>query len=147
MSLPAKKRSKIRLQSKRLPADLDYDIGRRMRERREQIGLTLDTVATRLNLTTHQIRKYEMGLNRVGAARLLEVATILDCPVMWFLTGKAVPSATALGVRAPSYADPTFGKHLAELVQSFAELPNAAGRLAVIEFCRHMAKLADRPSK
>lgn len=125
-----------RSQGNRAPGDVDRDIGRRMRERREQLGLTMEQVAKSLGLAVPQIQKYETGINRIGAARLLEIAGVLDHPPLWFLTGKQ-RSETGRGPEneAVSMAQ------IAELVQIFAGRLDDKGRLAVLEFARHVANL------
>lgn len=128
------KTAKGRKQSSRAPGEIDRDIGRRMRERREELDLTMDAVASELGLTIHQIQKYEMGVNRVGAARLLEISQVLKYPPMWFLTGKIKPETG----RADGSAEVS-AAHLAELVRLFAGRLDENGRIAVLEFARQLA--------
>lgn len=134
MSGASTKPTKPRNQSSRSPGEIDRDIGRRMRERREELGLTMEAIAARLGLTIHQIQKYETGVNRVGAARLLEISDVLDYPPMWFLTGKLAPAAT----RSPESAEVS-RRQLADLIQLFVSRLDDDGRIAVIEFARHLA--------
>jgi len=105
-----------------------------MRERREEMGLTMEAVAARLGLTIHQVQKYETGINRIGAARLLEISDILDYPPMWFLTGKLAP-ATARTAESAEVSR----RQLADLIQLFVSRLDDDGRIAVVEFARHLA--------
>lgn len=134
MSGASTKPKGLRNQSSRSPSEIDREIGRRMRERREELGLTMESVAMRLGLTIHQIQKYETGINRVGAARLLEVSEVLDYPPMWFLTGKIAPPAA----RSAESAEVS-RRQLADLIQLFVSRLDDDGRIAVIEFARHLA--------
>lgn len=59
------------------PADLR--IGAEIRRRRELQRLTQDALAKACNVTFQQIQKYERGVNRVSAARLLQIAECLHC--------------------------------------------------------------------
>jgi transcriptional regulator with XRE-family HTH domain len=62
----------------------DREIGRRMKMRRLQLGMSQERLGGALGLTFQQIQKYEKGVNRVGAGRLQQVAKILDVPVSFF---------------------------------------------------------------
>jgi transcriptional regulator with XRE-family HTH domain len=56
---------------------VDAYIGARMRERRQELDMSQDTLAKTLGITFQQIQKYERGENRVSAARLFEICKIL----------------------------------------------------------------------
>lgn len=62
----------------------DIELGKRIKLRRVEQGLSQDEVGKALGITFQQIQKYEKGVNRVGAARLQQVATVLDVPVAFF---------------------------------------------------------------
>ncbi|PZU74105.1 MAG: transcriptional regulator [Brevundimonas sp.] len=57
----------------------DVKIGAEIRRRRELQRLTQDALAKACNVTFQQIQKYERGVNRVSAARLLQIAKCLHC--------------------------------------------------------------------
>jgi transcriptional regulator with XRE-family HTH domain len=65
----------------------DLHVGRRMRERRVQRGLSLAELAGVLGISTQQARKYEAGQNAVPAARLFTLASLLGVPPDWFFEG------------------------------------------------------------
>lgn len=46
--------------------------------------MTLQGLADRLGIAYQQVQKYETGVNRVGAGRLMEIAEILGVPVASF---------------------------------------------------------------
>jgi transcriptional regulator with XRE-family HTH domain len=62
----------------------DFEIGRRIKLRRLEIGMSQESLGKALALTFQQIQKYEKGTNRVGSGRLQEIAKILDVPVTFF---------------------------------------------------------------
>lgn len=76
---------------------IDAYVGARMTAKRTALKLSQSEVARRLGITFQQIQKYEKGLNRVSASRLLLIAEILREEPSWFLpdagAGKAVLSA------------------------------------------------------
>ncbi|VEJ45841.1 helix-turn-helix domain-containing protein [Bartonella vinsonii] len=64
----------------------DISVGRKIRFRRNVMGLSQKQLSNHLGVTYQQIQKYEKGLNRVGAGRLKEIADILDVPISFFYT-------------------------------------------------------------
>ena len=70
--------------SARSPNQTDVHIGRRIKMQRLALGLSQADVAKRLGITFQQIQKYERGINRVGAGRLLEMANLLSVTPAFF---------------------------------------------------------------
>ena len=62
----------------------DVELGWRLRLRRVEQKMSQAELGDKLGVTFQQVQKYEKGLNRVGAARLQQIATALDVPVMFF---------------------------------------------------------------
>lgn len=76
--------------------DIDISIGKRLRRRRIQLGLSQHDVATVVGVRFQQIQKYECGSNRIAASRLWLMAQALDISVAFFFEGLApLPKATA----------------------------------------------------
>ena len=92
---PKVKRKKRRKQQytvgKDGPRTVDVHVGRRLRERRVLVGLSLEELGDRVGLTYQQVQKYETGFNRMGASRLWEMSHILGVPVAWFFEGIGRP--------------------------------------------------------
>ncbi len=65
-------------------SDVDGHVGRRVRERRREIGMTLAKLGNALGVTFQQVQKYEVGLNRVSASRLWDIAKALEVDVGYF---------------------------------------------------------------
>ncbi|WP_342633216.1 helix-turn-helix transcriptional regulator [Microvirga flavescens] len=72
---------------KKSPNDADRHIGRQIRARRIAIGMSQERLGELLGLTFQQIQKYEKGINRVGAGRLLEIGAFLQVPIAYFYEG------------------------------------------------------------
>ncbi|UTO28134.1 helix-turn-helix domain-containing protein [Bartonella harrusi] len=68
------------------PHSNDISIGKKIRLRREMMGISQKQLGNQLGITFQQIQKYETGFNRVGAGRLQEIANILDVPITFFYT-------------------------------------------------------------
>jgi transcriptional regulator with XRE-family HTH domain len=63
---------------------LDAEVGQSIRQHRKNAKMTLQGLADRLGIAYQQVQKYETGVNRVGAGRLMEIAEILGVPVAGF---------------------------------------------------------------
>jgi transcriptional regulator with XRE-family HTH domain len=70
--------------SKKSPQPRDGDVGRRIRARRLERGMSQSELGSRLGVTFQQIQKYEKGVNRVGAGRLYQISEVLSIPVSFF---------------------------------------------------------------
>jgi transcriptional regulator with XRE-family HTH domain len=55
---------------------IDAYVAARLRTCRKQLGLSQAEIAKQLGVTFQQIQKYEAGLNRIGAGRLFEFASL-----------------------------------------------------------------------
>src|SRR5580700_11691217 len=74
--------------SAKSPIPLDKVVGRRMRARRLQLGLSQRALGDALGISYQQVQKYEQGVSRVGAGRLQQLAEILNVPVSVFFDEK-----------------------------------------------------------
>jgi len=66
---------------------VDRKIGQRVRTRRLEIGMSQERLAELLGVTFQQVQKYEKGINRIAASRLLDIANALDKSVASFYEG------------------------------------------------------------
>jgi transcriptional regulator with XRE-family HTH domain len=62
----------------------DIELGKRIRLRRVEMDISQSGLADKLGVSFQQVQKYEKGVNRVGAARLQQIATALDVPITFF---------------------------------------------------------------
>jgi len=83
---PKSRSSSIKL-SPRSAVDADIEMGRRIRLRRQEKGISQRELAGHLGLTFQQLQKYEKGINRVGAARLQQIAEMLGVDISFFYDG------------------------------------------------------------
>ena len=67
--------------------DIDVHLGRRLRRRRRLLGLTQQELAGACGVRFQQIQKYECAANRMSAARLWQLAEVLEVPVSYFYEG------------------------------------------------------------
>jgi transcriptional regulator with XRE-family HTH domain len=67
--------------TKKLPNPVDVEIGQRIRNRRNQVGMSQTELALGCGITFQQVQKYEKGTNRVSGSRMVEIAALLKVPV------------------------------------------------------------------
>ncbi|WP_193227782.1 helix-turn-helix domain-containing protein [Aureimonas psammosilenae] len=73
---------------------VDTHIGSRLRMLRDRRGATLQDAGQAVDLTYQQIRKYELGENRLSASTLYRLAAFFDVEPSFFFEGLA-PVRTA----------------------------------------------------
>jgi transcriptional regulator with XRE-family HTH domain len=95
----SKMKSKGGKQSQRGAGKHDVELGRRIRLRRVEIDISQSELADKIGVTFQQVQKYEKGVNRVGAARLQQIATGLDVPVTFFFDGDGLGKRASDGKR------------------------------------------------
>lgn len=76
------------------PRSMDLEIrkyiGQRIRARRRALNMTQQQFAEQLNVTRQQVRKYEMGLDRISAERIYDIAVALNTSPLQFFPAAAV---------------------------------------------------------
>lgn len=69
------------------PSPIDVNVGSRIRLRRTQLGMSQEKLGDALRVSFQQIQKYERGMNRVGASRLLDLSRALGVEIGFFYEG------------------------------------------------------------
>lgn len=67
---------------------IDIEVGKRIRLRRIEKGLSQTELGDYLGVTFQQVQKYENGVNRVGASRLNKISELLEVPIAFFFHGE-----------------------------------------------------------
>ena len=70
--------------SARTPTQTDRVIGQRVRLARKRMRFSQTTLANAVGVTYQQIQKYENGSDRIGAARLYQIARATQLPITFF---------------------------------------------------------------
>ena len=110
---------------------LDALVGKRARERRLALGLTMQELAAVLGVPYQQLHKYETGANRLSAGRLYRLAEALGVGVAYFFEGGEDEGAAPAGQR----------RALLELARNFARIPDRRQQEAVARLARTLAGL------
>ncbi len=119
-----------------MPHPIDLMVGKRIRLRRVQLGLSQTELGQKLGVTFQQVQKYENGTNRVSCSRLYETATALEVPISFFFmdsTHAGLELAVAEQFDVPDLKD---GIHL---MTAFRQIPSIAIRKSFIAFVETLA--------
>jgi transcriptional regulator with XRE-family HTH domain len=123
---------------------VDAYVGRRLKQKREAMGLSQEGLSDLLGISFQQVQKYERGLNRIGASRLFQLCGVLSVPSAYFFDGLEAE-------RAPGMADGTGGPDplstaallaapgALDLLAEYARLKSPAQRKKVVELVRLLA--------
>lgn len=115
---------------------LDSEIGRKVRLRRQMIGMTQEQLAAHLQLTFQQVQKYEKGTNRIASGRLILIAKALKCPVSWFYEG--VENADG----APEVSRFFQVTGSVEMAQAFGNIGSPKLRSALLTMATELARIS-----
>ena len=69
------------------PHPVDRHVGRRVQEKRLDLGLTQTALAKAVGVSFQQVQKYEKGTNRVSASKLFEMAEFMKVGIPFFFDG------------------------------------------------------------
>ena len=118
----------------------DVEVGQRIRARRMAQGMSQTELGNLLGVTFQQVQKYEKGVNRVGAGRLVRVGEALDVPVSFFFGATDAGSEDTraiLGFLDTAYSLP--------LLRAFSRIPPGGVQRAIVELVERIAP-EQRPS-
>jgi transcriptional regulator with XRE-family HTH domain len=90
------------MSERKTPHPVDVHVGRRLKHRREQLGLSQVVLAGSTGVTYQQIQKYETARDRVSASRLHDMAETLGVPVGYFFEDLPHGEGSGCSVGDPS---------------------------------------------
>ena len=119
---------------KKSPQQTDVVVGHNVRFWRLERKMSQTDLANLLGLTFQQIQKYENGANRVGASRLMQIATALEVPIHAFFDG-AGPQTDNMESPIKFVGD----QQALRLVRAFADIDDAGLRRSVVNLVEGIA--------
>lgn len=67
-----------------LAVEADKLIGKRIQEKRKELGYSAEKLAEYIDLSQQQLSRYERGASKINVAHLIEIAILLNTPISWF---------------------------------------------------------------
>ena len=123
-----------------VPHPVDVYVGARVKERRNELGISQEKLAEAHGLTFQQVQKYERAANRISCSRLYHMSKVLGVDVPYFYEdyGEAGPSGFAEPA-ATFQSDPLQRRETAELFDAFYAIDNAALRRRLLDLAKTLA--------
>ena len=122
----------------RKSTDADRRIAQRIRLLRQKQQISQEQLAEALGISFQQVQKYERGINRVSAGRLLEVAAALSVPVETFYEGVTAPRQAGDTPRSLDALELT--AEGLQLILAFTRITDAKKRKQILAFVRSIAE-------
>jgi transcriptional regulator with XRE-family HTH domain len=121
---------------------VDSHVGLRIRAARQMAGLSQAKLGAAIGVSFQQIQKYERGVNRVGAGRLVQIAEALSVSHGFFLdaapfAGRAGAADDALGTVQQCLAA---APETVRLLRAFKGIKSRAMREALVRMAECAAQ-------
>ncbi|PWS39212.1 hypothetical protein DFH01_08240 [Falsiroseomonas bella] len=117
--------------NKRAPTEDDAAVGRRIRDCRISMGLSLSDLSSQVGVSQPQLYRYECGLTRVAASRLIAIAAALGVSIEALARGNQHGADGPLPACSAAEAD--------LLLRAFSSIGQPERRSALIALARSMA--------
>jgi transcriptional regulator with XRE-family HTH domain len=127
-----------------VPNKDDVHLGARVKQRRIVMGLSQEKLGKQLGITFQQVQKYERGVNRISASRLMDMSRILDVPITFFYDN--LPANGFAENKQEEYLgkdpdkNPLMKRETLELVRAYCRISDPLVRKRVLELTKAMAK-------
>jgi transcriptional regulator with XRE-family HTH domain len=132
----------LKRQASRESNDVDRFVGERIRLYRSMIGMSQQKLADHLGVTFQQLQKYERGENRIGAGRLLMVATALGIPIVFLLDQEGF-SLRQTSV-SPAVSEPSETARDAYVIgRAFSQITDVEVRRSITTLVQSLAQQAE----
>lgn len=125
---------------------IDAHVGRRVQLARKAAGFSQTELAEQLGLSFQQVQKYEKGANRIGAGRLLRIATLLNVPISFFFDdlpqdiARSIGGAKGAGAGASNLTALAASGDVVSLVSAYSRIEDKHLRQAIAAFVRATAQ-------
>jgi transcriptional regulator with XRE-family HTH domain len=108
-------------------------IGEKVKFRRQDIGMSQESLAEILELSYQQVQRYENGRNKISVERIQEIADALAVPVMYFFEKDfTLPLPAPVSSYIPTEDEKILLKH-------FKQIERTPDRQAVVLIARRLA--------
>jgi len=122
---------------------VDKHVGKRLRDRRTELGLSQTAVGRELGITFQQLQKNEWGINRVGASRLYMLSKILDVPIAYFfeeLPDNVRKKMNDTVILDESGMSAKRDREILKLVRTYYRIRDPKLRSRLLELCKSLGR-------
>jgi transcriptional regulator with XRE-family HTH domain len=132
------------MSNERRSTSVDAYVGRRLKQRREDLSMSQEKLAEMLGISFQQVQKYERGLNRVGASRLFQLCGIMGVDSSFFFDGLNPTPVPGFAEASSDFDTLSTAALLAapgalELLADYARLKSTSQRKKVLELIKLLA--------
>lgn len=130
---------------------IDTHVGKRLRQRRIELGMSQQKLSGVTGVSYQQIQKYERGTNRIGASMLWLLSDVLNVAPSYFFDGlshraKAMPASGFSESGAAAYDHESLSdRETMELVKAYSAINDAQVRKGVRQMLGALAKSGKPP--
>jgi transcriptional regulator with XRE-family HTH domain len=124
---------------------VDLHVGKKLKQKRLELGISQDDLAGSVNLTFQQVQKYEKGINRVSSSKLYDFAKFLNIDISYFFDGlddyqmSNQEQAYASDKVSNTFESNIKSKEIESLVQAFKSISNIETRKSVISLIKTLS--------
>jgi transcriptional regulator with XRE-family HTH domain len=118
-----------------MPHPADVAVGKRLRLRRKELGLSQIKLARDIEINVYRLRRYERGEDRMRTRDLFRAARRLGVPIGYFFR--------ELGARRELAAEPSEANLVSQglqLLKIFCAIPDSDARAQLIQLARHASR-------
>jgi transcriptional regulator with XRE-family HTH domain len=129
--------------SNRSPNSVDAAVGRNVRFYRLAARMSQSALGDRIGVSFQQVQKYEKGLNRIGAGRLIQIGRVLRVPATSLFEG--VSERAGIDRNAQLEIDMLAEPNAFRLARAFAEVSNPGLRLSIVNLVEQISRHEPKP--
>jgi transcriptional regulator with XRE-family HTH domain len=120
-------------------ATWNVEVGRRIRARRLECGLSQAELGAKLGVTFQQIQKYEKGSNGVSSGRLGQISDLFEVPITFFYGSNGVKRTGRAGITETALFDLLQRRDTLRVAKAFDRLPSRRLRLGLVRLIEKIA--------
>ena len=124
---------------------VDLHVGRKLKQKRIEKGISQDDLAGSVNLTFQQVQKYEKATNRISASKLYDFAKFLGIDIKYFFEGiddyvtPEVKINYASDVNKNEFGINVKSKEIENLVEYYKKIPTAEVRKNILALLKSLS--------
>jgi transcriptional regulator with XRE-family HTH domain len=99
-----------------------------------------DDLAKALGVSFQQVQKSEQGVNRLSAARMVEIAQVLKVDVQYFFEELPTGAKNTKEIKTPVLTEMSLAAHGPRLIDAFLKLKTDKLRGAIADLARALAR-------